>query len=207
MFAIVYNNPGILKSFTSSTFWTTLDIISTLTFSHLHGEKRYFIVVFKMLSTFSCVSFPFACHLSLNVQGLFAGIEHVWCIWVFVRYMNLDHLHFLNCSIVDFVVVVIVAQSFLTLTPWTVVCQAPLSMGFPRQEYWSRLPFPSPGDLPNPGIVPMSPVLAGRFFITEPPGNPHCIPKWVFFLDCGWCHPLGSVFTLFLALSAMWIWS
>ena len=89
--------------------------------------------------------------------------------------MNLDHFHFLNCSIVDFVVVVIVAQSFLTLTPWTVVCQAPLSMGFPRQEYWSRLPFPSPGDLPNPGIVPMSPVLAGRFFITEPAGKAYYI--------------------------------
>ena len=42
-------------------------------------------------------------------------------------------------------------------TPWTVACQAPLSMGFPRQECWSGLPFPSPGDLPNPGIEPTSP--------------------------------------------------
>ena len=42
-------------------------------------------------------------------------------------------------------------------------------MGFPRQEYWSRLPFPSPGDLPDPGIEPVSPALAGRFFTTEPP--------------------------------------
>ena len=47
-------------------------------------------------------------------------------------------------------------------------CQAPLSMGFPRQEYWSGLPFPSPGDLPNPGMEPASPALAGRFFTTEP---------------------------------------
>ena len=47
----------------------------------------------------------------------------------------------------------LVAKSCLTLvTPWTVAHQAPLSMGFPRQEYWSELPFPSPGDLPNPGI-------------------------------------------------------
>jgi len=44
--------------------------------------------------------------------------------------------------------------------PWTVVCHAPLSMGFPRQEYWSGLPFPSPGDLPNPGFKPMSLALA-----------------------------------------------
>ena len=46
----------------------------------------------------------------------------------------------------------------LFATPWTIPHQAPLSMGFPRQEYWSGLPFPSPGDLPNPGIGPMSPV-------------------------------------------------
>ena len=44
-------------------------------------------------------------------------------------------------------------------TPWTVAYQAPLSMGFSRQEYWSGLPFPSPGDLPNPGIEPGSPTL------------------------------------------------
>ena len=44
-------------------------------------------------------------------------------------------------------------------------------MEFFRQEYWSGLPFPSPGDLPNPGIEPMSPALAGRFFTTEPPGK------------------------------------
>ena len=49
--------------------------------------------------------------------------------------------------------------------------QAPLSMGFPRQEYWGGLLFPSPGDLPEPGIKPTSPALAGGFFTTEPPGK------------------------------------
>ena len=48
--------------------------------------------------------------------------------------------------------------------PWTVAHQAPLSMEFPRQEYWSELPFSSPGYLPEPGIEPMFPALAGRFF-------------------------------------------
>ena len=57
-------------------------------------------------------------------------------------------------------------------TPWTVACQAPLSMGFSRQEYWSGLPFPSPGALPDPGTEPEFPALAGRFFTTEPPGKP-----------------------------------
>ena len=47
----------------------------------------------------------------------------------------------------------------LFATPWTVACQAPPSMGFSRQEYWSGLPFPSPGDLPDPGIEPGSPTL------------------------------------------------
>ena len=61
------------------------------------------------------------------------------------------------------------------MTLCTAACQAPLSMGFPRQEYWSGLPFPSPGDLSDPGIEPTSPVssaVAGRFFTTEPPGKP-----------------------------------
>ena len=56
----------------------------------------------------------------------------------------------------------------LFATPWTIAHQAPLSMGFPRQEYWNRLPFSFPGNLPNPGIKPTSPASAGRFFITKP---------------------------------------
>ena len=61
----------------------------------------------------------------------------------------------------------------LFATPWTVAHQAPLSMGFSRQEYWSGLPCPPPGDLPDLGIDPtssVSPALAGGFFTTEPPG-------------------------------------
>ena len=53
-------------------------------------------------------------------------------------------------------------------TPWSVAHQAPLSMGFPRQEYWSGLPFPSLEDLPDPGLEPVSSELAGGFFTTEP---------------------------------------
>ena len=68
-----------------------------------------------------------------------------------------------------------VAKSRLTLTtPWIVTYQAPLSMGFARQEYWSGLSFPSLGDLPNPGIKPMSPALAGEVFTAEPPCRTDC---------------------------------
>ena len=58
------------------------------------------------------------------------------------------------------------------MTPGTIAHQAPLSMGFPRQEYWSGLLFPPPGDLLDPGINPMSPALAGGFFTSEQPEKP-----------------------------------
>ena len=58
------------------------------------------------------------------------------------------------------------------MTPWTIAYQAPLSMGFSRQEYWSELPFPSPGNLPDPGIKPGSPALQADSLPTEPPGKP-----------------------------------
>ena len=64
--------------------------------------------------------------------------------------------------------------------PWTLACQGPLSMGFPRQEYWSGLLFPSLGDLPDSGIKPASPASAGRSFTTEPPESP------------GSAHPAGA---------------
>ena len=60
--------------------------------------------------------------------------------------------------------------------PMVIACQAPLSMGFSRQEYWGRLPFPPPGNLPDPGIKPASlapPAMAGGFFTTAPPENPN----------------------------------
>ena len=57
-------------------------------------------------------------------------------------------------------------------TPWTVAHQASLSVGFPRQESWSGLPFPSPGVLPDPGIEPRSPVLQEDTLTSEPPGKP-----------------------------------
>ena len=57
----------------------------------------------------------------------------------------------------------------LFVTPWTVAHKAPLSMGFSRQEYWSGVPFPSPGGLPDPGIEPRSPTLEAEALTSEPP--------------------------------------
>ena len=80
-------------------------------------------------------------------------------------------LGFISGNIID----CSVAQVSDSATPWTVACQAPESMEFSRQEYWSGLPFPTPGDLHDQGIKPKSrasPSLAGRFFTTAPPGKP-----------------------------------
>ena len=72
-------------------------------------------------------------------------------------------------------IVIVIMKSLsrvrLVATPWTVANQAPPSMGFSRQEYWSGLPFPSPGDLPDPGIEPGSPALWADALPSEPPGK------------------------------------
>ena len=79
--------------------------------------------------------------------------------------------------ITSFIVAVcVLSRVGLFATPQTVAHQAPLSMGFPRQEYWSGLPFPPPGDSPDPGNGPtslVSPALAAVFFTTVPPGKSH----------------------------------
>ena len=77
------------------------------------------------------------------------------------------------------------------VTPWTVVLQAPLSVVCPRQDYWSGLSFPSPGDPPDPGIEPTSPALAGRILTTESSGKPFLgfLDISVFFWLCGMWDP------------------
>ena len=78
-----------------------------------------------------------------------------------MAFLTLQTLHIYTCMCVQ-----LLGQLWLF-----VACQASLSMGYPRQEYWSGLPFPSQRDLLNPGIEPASPTLAGSFFTTEPPGK------------------------------------
>ena len=89
----------------------------------------------------------------------------------------------------------------LFATPWTVAHQAPLSMGFPRQEYWSGLPFPSPGDLPDPGIGPRSPTLQADALTSEPPGKP--IFTFPQFSTSGSSKSLSFVLSLFFAITVL----
>ena len=81
--------------------------------------------------------------------------------------MVLIYLYFLSCKVLKY------ASSHVRLfaTPWTVAYQALPSLGFSKQEYWSGLPFPSPGDLPNPGIEPGSPILQADALPSEPLGK------------------------------------
>ena len=79
---------------------------------------------------------------------------------------------FTVCLVVFFLLFNCKVMSNFFGTLWTLAYQAPLSMGFPRKGYWSGLPFPSVGDLPNPETKPKSPELAGEFLTTESPGSP-----------------------------------
>ena len=84
---------------------------------------------------------------------------------------NLKQIYMLILSLLSLSVSHSVVSNSLG-SPWTVACQAPLSIGFPRQEYWSGLPVPSPGDIPDPGIEPGSPALQADSLLSEPPRKP-----------------------------------
>ena len=119
----------------------------------------------------------FYCSYPASFSLLYLGNVR-WQISYLCKYRSSDqemkHLNNYICKDVDYKIldfepdvrIVVVVQSlshvWLYATPWTVVCQAPLSMGFFRQEYWCGLPFLAPGDLPRPGIEPASPASAGR---------------------------------------------
>ena len=111
------------------------------------------------------------CHALL--QGIFAtqgsnpGLPH--CRWI------LCHLSHQGCYVGIHACAQLFSRVRLFVTSWIIAPQASLSMGFSRQEYWSGLPFPTPGDLSDPGVEPESlafPALAGGFFTTAPPGTP-----------------------------------
>ena len=107
---------------------------------------------------------------------------------VYVRNFNINRMHLETLPRIQIVAkpfLVPTSNAFLPLkyevnllsrvqlfeTSWTVAGQAPLPMGFSKQEYWSGLPFPAPGDLPNPGIEPWSPAWQADALSSEPPGN------------------------------------
>ena len=91
---------------------------------------------------------------------------------VLLKISRHKHTHTIYIHINSKVKVKSLSRVQLFVTPWTVAYQVPPSMGFSRQEFWSGLPFSSPGDLPNPGIESMSPALQADSLLSEPPGKP-----------------------------------
>ena len=133
----------------------------------------------KFLEDISYVNPYYICNYSLRFLAQ---------LWNWLLDLGLQLLH---CF-----VVVELSRVRLFSTLRTVARQAPLSMGFSRQEYWSGLPFPPPGNLPDSGIKPTSPALQADFFVTELPGKPtllyECLSSSVFRLPPGLCQPVLS---------------
>ena len=90
-------------------------------------------------------------------------------------------------------------------TPWTVAYQAPPSMGFSRQEYWSGLPFPSPGDLPDPGIEPGSPTLQVDTLTSEPPGKPTLTLFKGYLLQYSWASLVAQLVKNLPTMRVTWV--
>ena len=129
------------------------------------------------------------CSLSLHIcnllspSSLICHLRPVFLLLIFcLDYLSIDVSGALNSLLLFYYYqflplclvkckVKLLSHLQLFATSWTVAYQAPLSMGFSRQEYWSGLPFPSLGDLPNPGIKPVSPALQADTLPSEPPGN------------------------------------
>ena len=133
------------------------------------------------------------CGLTMRWLGskTWVGQHNLWQAFDLRQQQGLAQFMFVVCVLSCFSCV----QPFATL--WTVACQAPLSMGFSRQEYWSGLPFHSPGHLSNPGIKPvsvMSPALAGRFFTTRATWEVHLRHKGDKKLELKWFWKMNRYF-------------
>ena len=142
----------------------------------VNKEDRIFHFVWLFTSTCSlslkdhCILLPILsfCCCCFRREGKFSPIAPSW------PQVSLSAL-FLVKKIIDYDTTCMIrhfSHVRLFVTPWTEACQAPLSMGFSRQECWSGLPCPSPEDLPNPEIEPGSPALTDGFFTAKPPGKP-----------------------------------
>ena len=157
---------------------------SSLAFSMIQWMLAIWSVVplsFRNPASTSGWMLKFTVHVLLkpdleNFEHYFAS---VWDEWNYIpAWMESDLLtwqnhseHLQKLKLLTGVCVCVCVCVCVHTTPWTVAHQAPLSMGFSRQEYWSGLPLPPPRDFPNPGIGPVSPTSTGSFFITEPLGN------------------------------------
>ena len=123
---------------------------------HLASERWPLLVCsLSLLRTYACILSSLICHSIFFLQIYILQIR------------SLNPLYGAHAQSLSHV--------WIFEIPWILACQALLSMGFPRQEYWSGFPFPPPGNLPDPGIEPRSPALTGRFFTMSHPGGPNSL--------------------------------
>ena len=143
-------------------------LIPSLVDSYNPFSKQQILITLEFRSCYSqfksCQGLPTALKIHFHTLD---------CKALYIRVLIYFLLHFMSYSNLFLFVLLFSHQSCPTVLwpPRTTACQVPLSVGFSRQEYWSGLPFLSPGDLPNSGIKPMSPALAGGFFTIKPPGK------------------------------------
>ena len=148
------------------------------------GFCFFFIVVIAILVSMKLYFIMVLICISLVSEGkhLFRYLLTILYLWrnVYSDFLLIFKLGYLSfcCWIMDGTCSLSYVQLFATL--WPIACQAPPSMGFSRQEYWSGLPFPSPGDIPNPGIEPGSPALQADSLPSEPPGK--LLELWIVFI-------------------------
>ena len=129
--------------------------------------QSYRNILYKVLVNAQCNP-PLGSVPELSGSDSQASLMPSWPLWLLLPFaLSLECRERFSDTVVQTLSCV-----WLFGTPWMVARQTSLSMEFPRQEYWSGLPFPSPGDLLDPGIESVSPALAGGFFTTEPLGKP-----------------------------------
>ena len=150
----------------------------------------------------------FKCFFKATAPKCIAYIYICVCVCVYVSYIYMYFLHFIFVFFYMFIFILFAPYLYLYTfpyfllfslkprsrdrTPWTVAHQAPQSMGFSRQEYWSGLPFPS-GDLPDPGIEPRSPTLQAEALTSEPPGKPILFHNILIRKQCWNCRAIVIV--------------
>ena len=147
-----------------------------------HSDKYWFCVLFFLVQILSYSWFQSA-HVNHWVPSGGKGTHTVWSRLSWFTFICSQSYTIVfseseSCSVVTD-----------SATPWTVAHQVPLSTEFSRPEYWSGLPFPSPGNLPDPGIKTRSPVLQADSLQSEPPGKPIAFPRMMIILwqfNRGW---------------------
>ena len=167
---ILQIKPALRVKYISQDYRTQLWYEPRQSASRAYSYDRYVILSLEILKWSIFLPpkafFGFSIRKYSNLSDNILKVKFLYKLWIYFPFITeaLDSF----CIIGE---VKSLSRVWLFVTPWTVAYQGPLSVGFFRQEYWSELPFSSPGDFPNPGIKPRSPELQEDALTSEPPGK------------------------------------